>query len=530
LDFTAHDSLLLVGLLAATAALLVAAQFVRIPYPILLVLGGLGLGFLPGMPQIELPPDLVLVAVLPPLLYGAAFFTSLRELRANVRPIGLLAVGLVLTTTVVVATVAHALIPGLGWPTAFVLGAIVSPTDPTAATAIAERLGLPRRLVSLIEGESLVNDGTALVAYRFAVAAVVTGSFSLAAATGRFFVNVLGGIVVGLAVGYLIRQVRRRLDNPPVEISISLLSGYFAYLPAEAAGVSGILAAVTVGIYMGWHTPELTTPQVRLQGIAVWEIVFLLLNALLFALIGLQLPAILDGLSGYSTGTLLWYAVVVAVAVVASRLAWIAAATYLPLLGRRIRGSAGPAPPWQPGVVVAWSGMRGAVSLAAALALPLATDTGTPFPNRELIVFLTFAVILGTLVVQGLTLPGLIRLLDLEDDGLAQKEDSKARILAAEAALARLEELAEEEWVREDTAERLRGLYGFRRSRFRARFDAEDDGSIEQRSTDYRRLRLELLEAERAAVFALRREGRISDDVMRRVVRDLDLEDARLEL
>jgi CPA1 family monovalent cation:H+ antiporter len=529
LDFTAQDSLILVGLLAAGAALLAAAQFSRVPYPILLVLGGLGLGFLPGMPRIELPPDLVLVAVLPPLLYGSAFFTSLRELRANVQPIGLLAIGLVLTTMVAVAVVAHALVPGLGWPSAFVLGAIVSPTDPTAATAIAERLGLPRRLVSLIEGESLVNDGTALVAYRFAVAAVVTGSFSLAAATGRFFFNVVGGIAIGIAVGFVIRQVRRRLDNPPLEITISLLSGYFAYLPAEAAGVSGILAAVTVGIYMGWHTPELTTAQTRLQGVAVWEIVFLVLNALLFALIGLQLPAILDGLSGYSTGALIRYAVVIGGTVVAARFAWILATTYLPRLSRRIR-AARPAPAWQPGVVLAWSGMRGAVSLAAALALPLATDTGTPFPNRELIVFLTFCVILGTLVVQGLTLPGLIRVLELEDDGLAEKEDSKARILAAEAALARLEELAEEDWVREDTAERLRGLYGFRRSRFRARFDTEDDGAIEQRSTDYQRLRRELLDAERAAVFALRREGRISDDVMRRVMRDLDLEDARLEL
>ena len=255
----------------------------------------------PACRRIELPPDIVLFAVLPPLLYGAAFFSPLRELRANIRPIGLLAIGLVLTTTVAVAAVAHAAIPGLDWPAAFVLGAIVSPTDPTAATAIAERLGLPRRLVALIEGESLVNDGTALVAYKFAVAAVVTGSFSLAAASGRFVLNIVGGIVVGLAVGLVIREVRRRLDNPPVEITISILSGYFAYLPAEAIGVSGVLAAVTVGIYMGWHTPELTTARTRLQGVAVWEILFFLVNAFLFTMIGLQLPVILDGLSGYST-------------------------------------------------------------------------------------------------------------------------------------------------------------------------------------------------------------------------------------
>jgi Na+/H+ antiporter len=514
-DFSTADSLVLVGLLAAAAALLALAELIRIPYPIPLVLGGLVLGFVPGMPRIELPPDIVLVAVLPPLLYGAAFFSPLRELRTNAKPIGLLAIGLVLTTTVAVAAVAHAAIAGLDWPTAFVLGAIVSPTDPTAATAIAQRLGLSRRLVALVEGESLVNDGTALVAYRFAVAAVVTGSFSLAAASGRFVLNIVGGILVGLAVGFVIREVRRRLDNPPVEITISILSGYFAYLPAEAVGVSGVLAAVTVGIFMGWHTPELTTAQTRLQGVAVWEILFFLLNAFLFTIVGLQLPVILDGLSGYSTATLIWYAVLITATVVAARFAWIFATSRLQ---------------WQSRVVLAWSGMRGAVSLAAALALPLTTDAGSSFPNRELIVFLTFSVILGTLVVQGLTLPKLIDAVDLEDDSrLEEKEDTKARIYAAEAALARLEELADEEWVREDTADRLRRLYDFRRNRFKARFDGDDDGAIEQRSTDYQRLLRELIEAERVAVRALRRDRRISDDVMRRVERDLDLEEARLE-
>jgi Na+/H+ antiporter len=527
-DFSSADSLVLVGLLAAAAALLAIAELIRIPYPIPLVLGGLVLGFVPGMPPIELPPDIVLVAVLPPLLYGAAFFAPLRELRANARPISLLAIGLVLTTTIAVAAVAHAAIPGLGWPTAFVLGAIVSPTDPTAATAIAQRLGLPRRLVALVEGESLVNDGTALVAYRFAVAAVVTGSFSLATASGRFVLSIAGGIATGIVVGFVIREVRRRLDNPPVEITISILSGYFAYLPAEAIHVSGVLSAVTVGIFMGWHTPELTTAQTRLQGVAVWEILFFLLNAFLFTIIGLQLPVILDGLAGYSTATLIWYAVLIAATVVAARFAWIFATAHLPrLLGRLRRESVAP---WQSSVVLAWSGMRGAVSLAAALALPLTTDAGTAFPNRELIVFLTFSVILVTVVVQGLTLPKLIDVLELEDDSrLEAKEDTKARIHAAEAALSRLEELVDEEWVREDTADRLRGLYEFRRSRFRARFDGADDGAIEQRSSDYQRLLRELLQSERVAVRALRRERRISDEVMRRVERELDLEEARLE-
>ena len=526
MHFGADDSIVLLGLLVAGAALLAIAQVVRVPYPILLVLGGLALGFVPGMPTIELSPDLVLVAFLPPLLYGAAFFTPLRELRANAGSISTLAVGLVLATTVAVAVVAHAVIPELTWPTAFVLGAIVSPTDPTAATAIAQRLGLPRRLIAIIEGESLVNDGTALVVYRVAVVAVVTGSFSLASASARFVLSVIGGILVGLAAGIVIRQVRRRLNNPPVEITISILSGYFAYLPAHALDVSGVLAAVTVGVYMGWYTPELTTSQTRLQGQAVWEIVFLGLNAVLFALVGLQLPAILDELSAaLSTGELLGYAALVTAVVVVVRFAWVVVAAYMPRM-MRADGS----PPWKGAVVLSWSGMRGAVSLAAALALPLTTDADAAFPNRDLIVFLTFGVILGTLVVQGLTLPGLIRWLDLEDDGLAEKEEAKARIRAAEAALARLDELVDEDWVNADTAERMRGLYGFRRDRFRSRFDPGSDGAIEGQSLSYQRLRRELLEAERQELRRLRLEGRIDDDVVRKVQRDLDLENERLDI
>jgi Na+/H+ antiporter len=528
MSFTAGDSALLAVLLAVGLLLLAVSQFVRIPYPIVLVIGGAVIGFIPGAPTVTLSPDLVLVAVLPPLLYGGAFFTSLRELRANTRAIGFLAVGLVLVTMLAVAAVAHEVIPGLAWPQAFVLGALVSPTDPTAASAIAERLGLPRRLVALIEGESLVNDGTALVAYRFAVAAVVTGSFSLMEASWRFVVSVAGGIAVGLAVGWLIRQLRRRLDNPPVEITVSLLSGYFAYLPARALGVSGVLAAVTVGIYMGWHTPELTTPQTRLQGVAVWEIVFLLLNGLLFALVGLQLPHILDSLSGRSTAELLGYAAVVSLVVIGARIAWLLGTYIVARLSRHTRED-DLAPSWQAKAVVSWSGMRGAVSLAAALALPLSTDAGRPFPDRNLIIFLTFGVIFATLVLQGLTLAPLIRMLDLEEDGL-EKEEAKARIRAAEAAVARLDELAGEDWVIDDTAERMRGLYEFRQRRFRSRFDPDGDGSTEERSIAYQRLRRELLDAERQEVEELRRQGVIGDDVMRRVVRDLDLEDQRLDV
>jgi monovalent cation/hydrogen antiporter len=521
--FSAEDSLVLLLLLVSATALIVVAQAVRIPYPILLVIGGLALGFVPGIPPIELPPDLVLVAVLPPLLYGTAFFTSLREFRASMKPIVLLAVGLVLLTMVLVAVVAHELIPGISWPVAFVLGAIVSPTDPTAATAIATRLGLPRRLIGLIEGESLVNDGTALVALRSAVMAVVAGSFSLPAASGRFVWSVAGGIAIGLVVGFVVRQVRRRVDNPPVELTISILSGYFAFLPAQALGVSGVLAAVSAGIYLGWHTLELTSARTRLQGVGLWEVIFFVLNGLLFALVGLQLPVILDALSGISGGDLLLYAVVVTAVVMGARFLWVFPATFLSRLLRHESDE-----PWKSALIVSWSGMRGAVSLAAALALPLTTDAGTPFPDRELVIFLTFSVILGTLLLQGLTLPALIRALRLRDDEMESKEEAKARIYAAEAALARLEELVDEDWVREDTADRLRAMFNFRRERFRSRFDPETDGDIEDRSLSYQRLLRELLDAEREAVLNLQRDGRIDDEVMRRVIRDLDLEEARL--
>jgi CPA1 family monovalent cation:H+ antiporter len=518
-------------LLVASTAMLVLVPKLRIPYPILLVLGGLALGFAPGLPEIDLPPDLVLVGVLPPLLYGAAFFTSLTDLRTNMRPVGLLAVGLVLLTMVVVAVVAHAIVPGLPWAAAFVLGAVVSPTDPIAATAIMRRLGVPRRIVHVVEGESLVNDGTALVAYRFAVVAAVSGTFSLWEAGVSFVLNAAGGIAVGLGVGWLVRQVRRRLDFPAAEVTISLLTGYFAYLPAELLGVSAVLAAVTAGVYLGWYTPELTTPEVRLMGESAWEIVTFMLNALLFILIGLQLPGILDELDAYSTADLLWWATAVWLTVVLARWLWVYPAAWLPRrLSRRIR-ERDPMPPNAQLALISWTGMRGGVSLAAALAIPLTTDAGEPFPGRSVILFLTFAVIFGTLVVQGLTLPAVIRVLRLEDDAVEEaRELAQARIRAAEAALVRLEELTGEDWVREDTAERIRGGYGFRQNRFAAWLDGEDDGAIENRSRDYQRLRRELLAAERAAVHQLRRAGEISDDVARRVERDLDLEDARLEI
>jgi CPA1 family monovalent cation:H+ antiporter len=510
------------------AALLVLASFFRIPYPILLVLGGLALGFVPGLPDFELPPELVLIAFLPPLLYASAFFTSLRDLRANVRPITLLSVVLVAATMVGVAVVAHAVIDEITWPAAFVLGAVVSPTDPLAATTIARRLGVPRRLVTVIEGESLVNDATALVFYRTAVVATVTGAFSLWEAGARLVLNAVAGVAIGLAVGFAIRQIRRRIDHAPTEITLALLTGYLAYLPAEALGVSAVLAAVTSGIYLGWYTPELTTTQTRLQGESFWRILVFIMNAVLFTLVGLQLPQILDGLAGWSRSEVALAAIAVCATVVLIRLVLVFPFAYVPrFLSARIRAR-DPYPPWSIPFVLGWAGLRGAVSLAAALAIPLETDAGAPFPARELIIFLTFCVILFTLVVQGLSLPWIIERLGLEDDGLEAEEDARARKRAAMAALERLDELEVEGWVREDTLERSRGLYRFRIDRFGERL-GYGDGSIEERSEAYQRLRRDLLRAEEQAVVQMRREGEISDDVMNRVLRDIALEDARLD-
>jgi CPA1 family monovalent cation:H+ antiporter len=520
--FTAHDELRLLALLAALGAMLVVAARRRLPVSMLLVCGGLLLGFVPGLPHVQLAPDLVLVAILPPLLYSSAFFTGLRDLRANLRPISLLAIGLVAATTCGVALVAHACIGHLSWGGAFTLGAILSPTDALAATEVLGRLNLPRRVVAILEGESLVNDGTALVLYKFAVAAAVSGAFSFWDAAWRLPVNVIGGVGIGLAVAYVVRQVRQRIDDTPTEVAIALLSGYLAYLPAAALGVSGVLAAVTIGVYMGWYTPELTTVQTRLSGDAFWEILVFVVNALLFALIGLQLHSIASRLS--VTPTLIAQCAAVVGAVFLVRIVCLPIFTYVPrFLFRRVR-ERDPYPPWQVPAVIAWAGVRGAVSLAAALALPVNV------PDRDLIVFVTFAVVLVSLIGPVLTLPGLIRALRLEDDGGADREDAKARIKAAAAALARIEEIAEEGWANEDSLERARGQYRFRTSRFGARLTGGDDDGVEDRSGRYQRLRRELLEAERSAVLALRNDGVITEEVMQRVQRDIDLETLRLDL
>ena len=523
--------IVLAALFVSVAGLNALARWLSMPYPIPLVLGGVALGLLPGIPHVELEPDLVLLIFLPPLLYAAAFFSDLRALRAEARAISLASIGLVLLTMGAVAVVGHEAI-GLSWPLAFALGAIVSPTDPVAATAIMRGLGAPRRLVNVIEGESLVNDATALVAYRVAVGAAVGGSFSALDAGLEFVVAATGGIAIGLAVGYVVAEIRRRLDDAPTEITISLLTAYAAFIPADELGLSGVLAAVTSGIYLGWQAPHLITPETRLQSTAVWEILVFLLNATLFILIGLQLPVITEGLDAYTTGELFGYSALVCATVIGARFLFTFTMPYVVrALDRRPEQRARRVGP-RPRIVSAWAGMRGAVSLAAALALPLETDAGTPLPERDLILFITFALILVTVVGQGLTLPYLIRRLGVHEDGAQEAaEEMRARWIAARAALERLDELAAEDWTRDDTIERLRGLYEFRQRRVKVQAGkVEDEDGIEERSLAYQRLMHQLYAAQRLAVVELRNGGEISNDVMHRIERELDLDESRLEV
>jgi len=519
-----------VWLLLAVAVLALLARRFHIPYPIFFVIGGLLLGLIPGLPRVRLDPELVFLFFLPPLLYPAALFTSWRDFRANLRPISLLAVGLVLFTTVAVAWLAFYFLH-LPLAVGFVLGAIISPPDAIAATAIAERLNVPRRIVTILEGESLVNDATALVAYRFAVAAVATGSFSLTRAGWEFVVIALGGVLIGLAAGWLAAWFHRRVDDAPIEITVSLLTPFAAYLCAERLGVSGVLAVVTAGLYLGWRIPELLSSRTRLQGGPVWDMVEFLLNGFVFILIGLQLPEVLRALSkhaDYSIGQLIWYALVISLAVILIRILWVFPASYLPrMLFKRIRDR-DPYLSWRQVALVGWTGMRGVISLAAALALPLTLRGGTPFPDRDLIQFLTFIVILATLVVQGLSLPLLIRRLGIKDDGAAAKEEHEARLKANQAALARLREIPEHNPAKADAKRRLSIEY---EDRIRQLEDTDPASAKTPRhlfSSEYEHLSYETLVEERKTILQLRNRGVINDEVLRRIQRDIDLAEARL--
>jgi Na+/H+ antiporter len=516
-------------LLMIVAGLDVAARKIGLPYPVLLVLSGLALSLIPFLPHVGLNPDVVLLVFLPPLLFPAALFTSWRDFRRNLRPIGMLAFGLVLATTFAVAGVAHALIPELPWPAALILGAIVSPPDAISATAVLQRVKVPRRVVAILEGESLVNDSIALIVYRFGIVAVVTGSYSVPAAALKLPVVALGGILIGWLVGRVVRWLESRLDDPPVQITIALLTPFTAYLPAEQFGLSGVLAVVTCGLYLGWHSPVMIRARTRLEAGAFWRMVVFLLNGIIFILIGLQLPDVVAGLPQTSWLVLARDAAATSATVVLVRLLWVFPATYLPrLLSKRLR-ERDPRPDWRPVTIIGWSGMRGVVSLAAALALPFATATGDPFPGRNVIIFLSFCVILVTLVFQGLTLPLLIHALRLKDDGESRQEERIARRRANEAGLAYLDGLAAGPGAPTELLARLQAQYRDRISEleYSETLTAEPDPARLPVS-HFHRLEHGALQAERRTVIELRNQHHINDETLRVLQRDLDLAEARL--
>src|ERR1700682_644068 len=425
--------------LVAVALLSIVARKIRIPYPILLTIGGVVLALVPRLPAIHLDPELVFSLFIPPLLYPAAVYTSWRDFRANLRSILPLAIVLVLLTMTATAYLVHYL-TGLPLAVAFVFGALISPPDAVAALAVTQHLRVPRKIIVILEGESLVNDATSFIAFRFAVAAVLTGSFSLGQASLQFLFVAAGGICIGLAVGWLATQVQKRLDDPPVQTMFSLLTPYVAYFSGEKLHVSGILAVVIAGIYYGWRVPRVLSGRMRLQAVPVWQMVVFILNGILFMLIGLQLPQVIHALPPGSVMAVAKLAVLVLSALVVVRFLWLFVATYLPRLFSRTFRRKNPAP-WQQTALIAWTGMRGADSLAGALAIPFVLANGAPFPGRDLILLLPFCVIFGTLVVQGLTLKPLVRWLKIVDDHATEKEERLARLKANEAALARIEDM-----------------------------------------------------------------------------------------
>lgn len=527
---------LLVSVLAAIVALALLAKKLRVPYPVVFVVGGLVLALVPGVPTIELRPDLVFLLFLPALIFGDGWTTDYLSFKRYWQPIFMLAIGLVVLTSVVVAVVAHQLM-GFSLAAGFVLGAILSPTDAVAADAIAEEVGLPRRLMTIIGGESLVNDATGLVIYRFALAAVVTSAFSLLTAALTFVYVAVAGVAVGLGIAWVIARLtiairRSGLSDSLIAVSISLVTPFALYVPAEAIHASGVLAAMSGGIYMSRKSSQLFDAPSRLAAASVWNLLFFVFNGAAFVLIGLQLRTIVRGLSQYSLLTLIGWSLAISVVVILVRYAWMFPATY----GRRrlwpkIREREGPDPPWRWVFVLATAGMRGIVSLAAALALPDTIAPGVPFPQRNLILFITFVVILVTLVGEGLALPWLIRRWDVRDREDAGRLVAAARARAADAVRTHLRTLetsfeSTAEW---EVAGRLHAYYEQRSAHYAAHADGVEPADDAQQHDVERRMKREAYDAERRALQAMRRGGEITDDVYRELEWDVDLAESQLE-
>jgi Na+/H+ antiporter len=523
-----HVIELVLSLFVAVAALAYFASRLRVPYPIFLVIGGLALGFIPNLPRVTLDPDVVFVLFLPPILYHAGIMTSWRDFKANRASIGLLAIGLVLFTTALVAVTTHYLM-GMSWASGFVLGAVVSPPDAVAATAIMSKMRIPRRIITILEGESLVNDATALVAYQLAVLAVARGHFSMADGTLRFIWVSVGGVSVGLLAGLVMAWVRPRLRHDGIEGLVSLLTPYIAYLPAERLGVSGVLAAVVAGMYMARRLPAIMASHTRLRLYAVWDALIFLLNGLIFILIGLQLPAVLEHLRATRAQHVVRHALLICVIVIVLRIVWVYAVTLGARWAFKSLRKREPTPPPASVFLVAWTGLRGIVSLAAALAIPLTIANGrSPFPDRDMIIFVTFAVILVTLVVQGLSLPLIIRVLKLSDDGSEHREEMRARYEAVHAAISRLDALVLLGEATPDAVDRVRADLSVQARWLRGQITGLVEDGEELTCATHEAAQREALFAQNQMVVKLRDDGVIGDEVMRRVQAELDLEGARL--
>src|SRR5216684_5945772 len=508
------------------------ARKLQTPYPIVLVIAGLLLSFIPGIPKISLNPDVIFLVVLPPLLYSAAWLTSWREFKFNLVSILFLAIGLVSFTVLGVAGTAAWVFPGFDWRLGFVLGAVVATTDAIAATSIAKRLGLPQRIVDILEAESLVNDATGLLALEFAIAMVVDGRTpTVAQGIFRLAYLIAAGLAIGFLLGLVVEWFERRIDDGPIEIVVSILTPYAAYLAAESLRASGVLAVVACGLYLSRQSSEFFSATVRMQAWAVWDSLTFAVNGLVFVLIGLQLPHVLAGIRGYNLPHLLLYGALFSAIVIVLRLLWMFPGGNLAYLIRtRILRQSYPKPSAKQVFVVGWTGMRGVVALAAAIALPETLSDGSPFPQRNLIIFLTFCVILVTLVLQGLTLPPLIRALGLAGVTGRESEEDEARKAMVEAALAHLEN------ARKKDGDEFGGVYEDFEARYKhrlAKLTGTADEEIGANPAVYARyveFARELLRAERQTAMKLREEGRINDEVLRRVEHELDLSEERLSL
>lgn len=528
-----HSFDLLIGLMLISLAVAAAVKRLNFPYPIALVVAGFAIASIPGAPRVSIDPEVIFYIFMPPILAEAAYFTSWRDFWKWKRAIFLLAFGLVTTTTIVVAGFCVAMIPGMNWPTGFLLGAIASPPDAAAATSILRSFHLPRRVVQILEGESLVNDAAALTVYRFAIAAIVSGTFSLPRAALSFLWTAGAGVAVGLGCAYVLVKLYPHFKDPQVEILSTFLLGYISYVAAESIHSSGVLAVVASGLIFGWYAPHLFSATTRLRAAAVWETTIFLLNATVFLAIGLQMPDATAALHMYRREDLWFWGCGLALAVIITRVLWVFPGTYLPrVLSKRIRERE-PAPSWRAVSVVAWTGLRGVVSLAAAEALPRTIGDGTPFPHRDLILFLTFVVIMTTLVLQGLTLGPLIKRLRIEPDHSLHEEHLLASIHAAERAVHRIGELEKSLGPDSAVIHRVRGYYNDRLQSLRAQLDLAPLGNTAQRPDEFQniaeqRIWWEVAKAERDAVLALRRQRRIGDEAMRKLERDIDLLEARI--